>query len=85
MEKVPAVAEKVLDKLPALTVTAAGTCKAALLLLRATAAPPVGAAFDKVMVHVLAAEELRLVGAHASEATVTGATRDTDADAEVAL
>ena len=42
---------------------------------RPTAAPPARAALARVTVHVLAAAEFRLVGLHASEETVTGATR----------
>jgi hypothetical protein len=76
---------KVPEILPAATVTVAGAEKAALLLLTAIAAPPNAAAFESVTVHVLLAAELRLVGLHVSEATLTGATKERDADAEVAL
>jgi hypothetical protein len=82
---VPAVAVKVPVVLPAATVTAAGAERAALPLLTATAAPPDAAALVSVTVHVLLAAELRLVGLHASEATLIGATKASDADAEVAL
>jgi hypothetical protein len=46
------VAVKLVLVEPADTVTEAGTVKAALLLDRATAAPPLGAAADSVTVHV---------------------------------
>jgi hypothetical protein len=56
-----------------------------LSLLTATAAPPDAAALVSVTVHVLLPAELRLAGLHVSEATLTGATKETDADAEVVL
>ena len=71
--------------LPAATVTEVGAERAAFPLLTATAAPPDAAALVSVTVQVLLAAELRLLGLHASEATLTGATKETDADAEVAL
>ena len=71
--------------LPAATVTEAGTERATLPLLTATAAPPEGAALESVTVQVLLAAGPRLAGLHASEATWIGATKETDADAEVAL
>ena len=71
--------------LPTATVTEAGTERASLPLLTATAAPPEGAALETVTVHVLLAAELRLVGLHARDATLIGATKERDADAEVAL
>ena len=71
--------------LPAATVTVPGAERAALPLLTATAAPPDGAAFESVMVQVLLAAGPRLEGLHVSEATWTGATKDRDADTEVAL
>ena len=81
----PDVAVKVPEILPAATVTVAGAESAALPLLTATAAPPEGAALVSVTVHVLLAAGPRLAGLHASEATWIGATKETDADAEVAL
>ena len=81
----PAVAVKVPEVLPAATVTEAGAERAALPLLTATAAPPDAAALESVTVHVLLAAELRLVGLHARDATLAGATKERDADAEVAL
>ena len=70
---------------PAATVTEAGTVSAAWLLLRATAAPPAGAALVSVTVHTLVAFAPRLVGLHASEDTSTGATRLIVAGAELLL
>jgi hypothetical protein len=69
------VALKVAEVAAAATVTDAGTVRTALVLDRATVAPPVGAAVVSVTVHVL--EELgpRLVGLQVSEETNTGATR----------
>ena len=81
----PAVVVKVPEILPAATVTEAGAERAALPLLTATAAPPDAATLVSVTVQVLLAAELRLVGLHASEATLIGATKASDADAEVAL
>ena len=76
--KVPVVA-------PAATVIDAGTVSTVLLLVSVTAAPPVGAACVNVTVQVLEAFCPRLVGLHASEETVTGATRLTVAFAELLL
>jgi hypothetical protein len=76
---------KVPEVLPAATVTEAGAERAALPLLTATAAPPDAAALESVTVHVLLAAGPRLAGLHTSEATLTRATKETDADAEVAL
>ena len=81
----PAVAANVPKTVPAATVTAAGADRTALPLLTAIAAPPDRAAFESVMVQVLLAAGPRLEGLHVSEATVTGATKETDADADVAL
>ena len=81
----PAVAVKVPEVLPPATVTVAGTERAALPLLTATAAPPDAATLVSVTVHVLLAAELRLAGLHVSETTLIGATKVTDADADVAL
>ena len=60
---------------PAATVTDAGTVNSALVSLRVTAAPPAGAACVNVTVQVLVAFCPKLVGLHASDDTVTGATR----------
>ena len=59
---------------PDATVTDAGTVSEALLSDTVTIVAAV-AAFDSVTVQVLLAEELRLVGEHASEVSVAGATR----------
>ena len=81
----PAVAVKVPEILPAATVTEAGAERAVLPLLTAIAAPPDGATLVSVTVHVVLVAGPRLVGLHISEATWIGATKETDADAEVAL
>jgi len=57
------------EVLPTATVTVAGTERAALPLLTATAAPPEGAAWVSVTVHVLAAPEARLPGLQVNDAT----------------
>ncbi len=63
-----AVAVNVAEVDAAGTATEAGTGSAALLSDdSATALPPVGAGCVKLIVHVLAAPDARLVGAHASE------------------
>jgi hypothetical protein len=72
---VPAVAVNVAEFALAATTTDAGTVKEALLSERATAAPPVGAAWLRVTVHVLAAPGLTLAGLHARAETSVGATR----------
>ena len=69
------MAVKVAEAAAAGTVTEAATGSRALLLERETVAPPVGAALVRVTVQVLAAPEARLVGLHASEERVTGASR----------
>src|SRR5580700_3805630 len=61
------VALKVADMAAAATVTDAGTVRVALLLVRTTEAPPVGAAWDRVTVQVLVELGPRLVGLQASE------------------
>ena len=76
--KVPVVA-------PAATVIDAGTVSTVLLLVSVTAAPPVGAACVRVTVQVLDAFCPKLAGLHASDDTVTGATRLTVALAELLL
>ena len=81
----PAVAVKVPEVLPAASVTVAGAERAALSLLTATEAPPDAATLVSVTVQVLLVAGPRLAGLHVSEATWIGATKETDADAEVAL
>ena len=78
------VALKVAVMAAAPTVTEAGAVRVALVLVRVTRAPPVGAAWVRVTVQVL--EELgpRLVGLQASEETST-AVRVTVALAELLL
>jgi hypothetical protein len=67
------VALKVADAAPAATVTDPGTASVALVLVRVTVAPPVGAVRVRVTVQLL--EELgpRVAGLHTSEETSTGA------------
>ena len=79
------VALKVADMAAAATVTEAGTVRVALVLVRVTVAPPVGAGWVRVTVQEL--EELgpRLVGVQASVETSTGATRLMVALAELPL
>ena len=66
--------EKVAVVAPEATVTDAGVVSSALLSDSETAVAAV-AALERVTVHVLLAEEPRLMGEHASEVSVTGATR----------
>jgi len=69
----------------AATVTDAGTVRVVLVFVRVTLAPPVGAAFVSVTVHVLDEFGPKLVGLHASEDTRTEATRLTVVLAELLL
>lgn len=78
-------AAKVADLEAAGTVTDPGTLRAASLLVSAMLAPPLGADCVRVTVHVLEAFGPRLVGVHESEDISTGATRLTDAVAELLL
>src|ERR1039457_2573365 len=73
--RAPAVAAKVAEVTPAATVTEVGTVSRELLSERATALPPVGAAWFKVSVQVAAVPELTLVGLQVSAVTSMGATR----------
>jgi hypothetical protein len=82
---VPAVAAKVALVAPEATVTEDGTVRAALLSVMLIAVPPLGAAFDTVTVQVLAAFELRLVGAQLSDDSVTEAVRPMEAVFETPL
>ena len=68
------VALKVADVAAAGTVTEAGTVREELVFVSVTPAPPVGAGWVKVTVHVLEAFGPRLVGLQASEETRTGDT-----------
>ena len=76
---------KMTEVVPAGTVTEAGTVSVALVLVRVTAAPPVGAAWVRVTVQVLEAFGPRLVGLQASEETSAAAARLTVAAAELLL
>jgi hypothetical protein len=79
------VALKFADVVPAVTVTDAGTVRLELLLIRVTAAPPVGAAWVRVTVQ--AVEELgpRLVGLQATVETSTDVIKLMVAFAELLL
>ena len=79
------VALKVAEVAAAATVTDAGTVSVGLVLVRVTAAPPVGAALVRVTVQVLEALGPRLAGLQASEETSAGDTRVMVAVAEVLL
>ena len=82
---VAVVALKVAEVAAAATMTDAGTVSVALVLVRATAAPPVGAACVRVTVQVLEAFGPRLVGLQTSEETSTEAVRVMVALADVPL
>ena len=79
------VALKVAEVAAAATVTDAGTVRVALVLVRVTLAPPVGAGWVRVTVQEL--EELgpRLVGLQVSEETRTDTARVTVVLAELPL
>ena len=75
---VPAVAVKVAAVEPAAIVTDAGTLKRALLLLRVTTEPPLGAATEVVTVQVVEAPEPIEFGEHANEVTPDAAIIESD-------
>ena len=79
------VALKVAVMAAAATVTDAGAVSVALVLVRVTAAPPVGAALVKVTVQVLEAFGPRLAGLQTSDETSTEAVRLMVALAELLL
>ena len=70
--KVPAVAVKVAAVAPAATVTDTGTVSAAILLDNEITAPPVGAVWDKLTVHVEVLPVPRRAGVQDSELTTAG-------------
>jgi hypothetical protein len=70
---VPAVAVKEAVVAAAATVTLAGTVRLALLLVKATGEPPVGACALKVTVQALVPGPVKEAGLHARPLTVTGA------------
>jgi hypothetical protein len=83
---VPAVAVKEAVVAAAATVTLAGTIKLALLLVRATAEPPVGAGALKVTVQALVPGPVNDVGLQLRPLTVTAAgTVTTPPDDEVVI
>ena len=79
------VALKVAEVAAAATVTDAGTVRIALELERPTLAPPVGAAWVRLMVQVLEELAPMLAGLHVRDETSTGATKLTVALAELLL
>jgi hypothetical protein len=83
--KAPVVALKVAEVAPAATATDAGTVSVELVLVRVTVAPPVGAAWVRVTVQVLAELDARLVGLQASEETSTDVAKLIVALAELPL
>jgi hypothetical protein len=85
LETVVVVALKVAEVAAAATVTEPGAISVALVLVRVTKAPPVGAAPLRVMVQMLEALGPRLVGLQASEETSTDAVKLMIALAEVLL
>jgi hypothetical protein len=85
LAKVRVTAMKVAEIAPADTVTDAGTLRAELVLVKATMAPPAGAALLRVTVQVVEEMGPRLSELQASEETSTGATRLMVALAELLL
>jgi len=79
------VALKVADVAAAATVTEAGTVRLALELERPTLAPPVGAAWVRVIVQVLEELAPMLAGLQLRDDTSTAATRLTVVLAELLL
>jgi hypothetical protein len=69
------VALKEAEVAPAPIVTEAWTVRMALVLVRVTAASPVGAGSVRVTVQALEAFDNRVVGLQTSDETSTGATR----------
>jgi hypothetical protein len=82
---VPAVAVKDAVVAAAATVTLAGTVKLALLLVKATAEPPVGAGPLKVTVQALVPGPVREAGLQVRPLTVTGAISESVELADVPL
>ena len=82
---VAVVAVKVADVAAAATETDAGTVSVELVFDNVTLAPPAGAAWVRVTVHVLEALDPRLVGLQERVETRTGATRLTVVLAELLL
>jgi hypothetical protein len=79
------VTVKVVDVAAAATVTEAGTVRVALEFVRVTLAPPVGAGWVRVTVHVLEELAPMLAGLQLRDDTCTGATRLTVVLAELLL
>jgi hypothetical protein len=71
-----AVALKVVVAVPAGTmIEDTGTGRIGLLLDKETAAPPAGATWLRVTVHIALVPEVKLVGVHVNEETVSADTR----------
>ena len=83
--KLPAVALNVAEATPEPTVTDAGTVNAVLVSVRVTAAPPAGAAPERITVHVELPPDVTVLGEHANEDTTTAVARLTVALAELPL
>ena len=81
----PALAATTALVVPAAIVIDCGTTSSGLVLVSATTAPPVGAAFDRVTVQLVAVLLLSEVGEHKREVTSVDVTRDTVADLVVPL
>ena len=72
--KVPVVALKLIED-PEVTLTDAGTVRAALSLPTANVIPPLGTGFDNETVQELLPFDPKVDGVHATEVTRTGATK----------
>ena len=79
------VALKVAPVAPEATVTDAGTVRMALLLVKVTEAPPLGAACVRATVHVADELDPRLAGVQSTDETSTEAARFTVVLAELPL
>jgi hypothetical protein len=82
---VPVVTEKVVEVAAAATVAEAGTVNVEFVFDKVTLAPPVGAAWVRVTVHVLEEFGPRLTGLHDNAETKMAAVRFTVALAELLL
>ena len=72
--RIPVVALKLIED-PDVTLTDAGTVRAALSLPIANVIPPLGTGFDNETVQELLPFDPKLDGIHATEVTLTGATK----------
>ncbi len=83
MDRIPAVAAKVLVIAPAATVTVVGRLSALAVLESATAVPPGLAALVSVTVQVAFAPGPRVAGSQDSAATLGGVSRAMDVETEL--